>query len=171
MSPSYEFDAYVRAHWQRLVRTAVFLGCQPTEAEDVVQSALLRCLRAWDRVEAARDRDAYVYRVLVNTFRKSRARFWVREMPHGLAVDEAARDVDATDGLAERDALRAALLRLPEDQRRVLVLRFYADLSERQVAAALNIPAGTVKSRASRGVHRMLELLDEPRPGELTERS
>lgn len=168
MAPSNEFDAYVRAHWHRLVRAAVFLGCAPAEAEDIVQSALLRCLRAWDRIEAARDRDAYVYRVLVNTLRKSRARFWVREVPRGLTTDES-RIVDSTDALAERETLREALLKLSEDQRRVLVLRFYVDLSEQQIAEVLDVPAGTVKSRASRGVRRMFELLDESRSSGLTE--
>lgn len=168
MSPSIEFDAYVRANWQRLVRAAVFLGCAPTEAEDVAQSALLRCPRAWDKVDAARDRDAYVFRVLVNTLRKSRARFWVREIPHELAGAES-RVADSTDGLAERATLRAALLKLPEDQRRVLVLRFYVDLSEQQVATVLDVPVGTVKSRTSRAIRRMFELLDEPRPSALTE--
>ena len=56
---SREFDEYVATHWPRLVRAAVLLGCTPTEAEDVVQTALVRCLVAWRRVRAADDRDAY----------------------------------------------------------------------------------------------------------------
>jgi RNA polymerase sigma-70 factor (sigma-E family) len=162
MSSPDGFDAYVRANWVRLVRTAVFLGCAPADAEDVVQSALVRCLRAWDRVDAASDREAYIYRVLVNTLRKSRARFWVREIPSGLSDDGSGDGNDPLTGAMERRALQSALLQLSEDQRRVLVLRFYVDLSEQQVATVMKIPVGTVKSRTARALRRMYELLDEP---------
>ena len=58
-----EFTEYVTARWPTLVRSAVLLGCTPSEAEDLVQSALERCLLKWNRVRAAEDRDAYVHRV------------------------------------------------------------------------------------------------------------
>jgi len=70
-----EFTEYVTARWPTLVRSAVLLGCTPPEAEDLVQSALERCLLKWNRVRVAEDRDAYVHRVLVNCFRSSRRRY------------------------------------------------------------------------------------------------
>jgi DNA-directed RNA polymerase specialized sigma24 family protein len=71
-----EFSEYVAARWPRLVRSAVLLGCSAAEAEDVVQTALTRCLVSWSRVQRADDRDAYVHRVLINTFTSARRRRW-----------------------------------------------------------------------------------------------
>jgi DNA-directed RNA polymerase specialized sigma24 family protein len=61
-----DYTEYVSARRARLVRSAVLFGCAPSEAEDVVQTALIRCYRHWEKVAAARDADAYVYRVLLN---------------------------------------------------------------------------------------------------------
>ena len=61
-----EFEEYVAARRAALVRSAVLLGCRQPDAEDVVQTALLRCYRSWRRVQRATQPDAYVYRVLVN---------------------------------------------------------------------------------------------------------
>ena len=73
-----EFSAYVAARWPRLVRSAVLLGCSHAEAEDLVQTALERTLVHWRRVRRADDRDAYVHRILLNSFRSARraARRW-----------------------------------------------------------------------------------------------
>ncbi|WP_418064241.1 sigma factor [Pimelobacter simplex] len=71
-----DFTAYVAERRPRLVRTAVLLGCPPADAEDVVQSALLRCYRSWRRVTAADRPDAYVHRVLVTTLYDARQRRW-----------------------------------------------------------------------------------------------
>jgi len=152
---SREFDEYVATHWPRLVRAAVLLGCTPTEAEDVVQTALVRCLVAWRRVRAADDRDAYVHRVLVNTFVSSRRRRWHGERPTDqLPEPPGGSGVDAGHeaGVDDRDAVTRALERLSADQRAVVVLRYYAHLSEQQTAVALGVPAGTVKSRLSRAL-------------------
>ena len=69
-----EFSEYVAARRPTLVRSVVLMGCEPHEAEDLVQVALTRCLRSWRRVARAERPDAYVYRTLVNAFRDSRAR-------------------------------------------------------------------------------------------------
>lgn len=79
MSRNEDFGEFVGARWSRLIRSAVLLGCSPAEAEDVVQATLVRCLVHWRKVERADDRDAYVHRVLVNTFISSRRRLWTRE--------------------------------------------------------------------------------------------
>ena len=81
MGTEEEFSEYVAARWARLVRSAVLLGCAPAEAEDVVQTALTRCLTNWAKVRRADDRDAYIHRVLINTFTSSRRRRWVGERP------------------------------------------------------------------------------------------
>lgn len=149
-----DYTAYVSARRGALVRAAVLLGCSVHEAEDVVQSALIRCYIAWDKVAHARDPDAYVYRILVNCLAASRKRRWWGERPTPDLPDDPVQG-DAADSAALTALVRSALLRLSESHREVLVLRFFADLSERQVAEVLGIPAGTVKSRLSRSLAQL----------------
>jgi len=147
------FEEYVASRWTRLVRSAVLMGSDPHAAEDLVQTALAKCFLSWDRVTRAVDPDAYVHRVLINALVDSRRRRWWGERPT-LTMPETEL-ADASDGVADGDALRAALRRLPASQRQVLVLRYYADLTEAQVAAALGVAVGTVKSRASRALQTL----------------
>ena len=150
MSSVQSFDDYVTARWSRLVRTVVLMGADVHSAEDVVQNGLARCYFAWDRIAKARDPDAYVHRVVLNGFIDGRRRFWHRETPtETLPVGLMS---DPTDVLGDSDLLRTALMRLPLAQRQVVVLRFFADLTEQQTADALSVPVGTVKSRTSRAL-------------------
>ena len=157
-----EFTEYVGRCWPRLVRSAILLGCTPPEAEDVVQMALTRCLVNWAKVRRAADRDAYVHRVLINTFTSSRRRRWVRERPTAL-VPEAIGS-DPTDAVDLTDAVARSLDRLTVDQRTAVVLRFYAHLSEQQMAVVLDVAPGTVKSRLARALK---VLADDPDLSEL----
>lgn len=143
-----DFSEYVAARRATLVRSAVLLGCPQPDAEDVVQTALLRCFRSWRRVQKADQPDAYVYRVLVNTLTDARNRRWNGELPTETLPDRTEGEVDATVGLGVRRALAA----MRREHREVLVLRYYADLSERETADVLRIPPGTVKSRTSRAL-------------------
>ncbi len=145
-----EFGEYVAARWPRLVRAAVLLGCTPHEAEDVVQSALTRCLVKWSRVSRADDRDAYVHRILVNTFVDHRRRMWRRELPTEHLPDHAL--ADGSLAVIDQIGVDRALAGLVEDQRIAVVLRYYLDLSEAQMAAVLGVAPGTVKSRLSRAL-------------------
>ena len=145
-----EFDELVAARWPRLVRAAVLLGCDEHEAEDVVHTALTRCLVSWSRVRRADDRDAYVYRVLVNTFTDTRRRRWRGERPTEHLPEVVA--ADGTRDVIVRDAVDRALDRLSADQRTAVVLRYYANLTELQMAAVLDVAPGTVKSRLSRAL-------------------
>lgn len=155
-----DYAAYVAARWAGLVRSAVLLGCSRTDAEDLVQTTLVRCYGAWWRVQRADDPDAYVYRVLLNCLASSRRRRWWGERPSDDLPEAAARD--HADAAAVRAAVTTALAGLGEDQRRVLVLRYWADLTERQVAEVLGVAVGTVKSRTSRALAALsLELGDE----------
>jgi RNA polymerase sigma-70 factor (sigma-E family) len=150
VSTDEDFEAYVAGRWDSLVRSALFLGCSREDAEDLVQTTLVRCFRHWERVRRARQVDAYVHRSLVNAHYKARGRRWTGEVPTDDPPDRAARD-----RVAESDA-RADLLRvlrpLSADHRTVLVLRFIADLTEQQTAEVLEIPVGTVKSRVARAL-------------------
>jgi RNA polymerase sigma-70 factor (sigma-E family) len=151
-----EFSTFVRARYPTLVRSAVLLGCPAPDAEDAAQTALVRCYAAWSRVRRADDPEAYVYRVLVNGLTRNWRRRWRGEVPHPELPEPAGpgrgAGGDPAVVVAGRTDVRAALGRLSVEHRRVLVLRYFADLTERQVSAVLDIPLGTVKSRTARAI-------------------
>src|SRR4051794_37539746 len=126
-----DFGEFVAARWPGLVRSAVLLGCDRGEAEDVAQTALTRCLVHWDKVDRADDQDAYVHKVLVNTFMSARRRRWLRERPVADLPEQTTPDAFAAVDLA--DAVLRALRRLPTDQRIAVVLRYYLHLTEVQM--------------------------------------
>lgn len=145
-----DFTEYAAARWPSLVRTAVFLGCRPDDAQDLVQTTLVKCFVAWSKVRRAEDRDAYVYRVLLNALRDGRRRHWTREVPTEAPPESVVADRSGAVDLAV--SVDRALGKLSNEHRQVLTLRFLAGLSEQQTATALDIPVGTVKSRASRAL-------------------
>jgi RNA polymerase sigma-70 factor (sigma-E family) len=139
---------YAAARRTTLYRSAVLLGCPAQDADDLVQITLTRCVRHWSRIARAENPDAYVYKVMLNAFRDTRTRRWNGELPTAELPERAADDRDIAAALAVRRALSA----LSNEHRAVLVLRFYADLSERETARVLGLPAGTVKSRTARAL-------------------
>jgi len=153
--PNRDLADYVALRRPTLIRSAVLLGCEPHEAEDLVQATLLKVTRSWRRISRADEPDAYVYRILVNAFRDSRSRRWAGEMPSEHLPEETVREVDLATGLVVRRALAA----MSREHREVLVLRFFADLTERDTAAVLDMPLGTVKSRTARALQA---LADDP---------
>ena len=156
MDADEEYSAYVSARWTTLLRSAIFLGCPVSEAEDLVQATLVKCYVAWNKVRKAHDKDAYVYRVLVNTHTSNRRRFWGRERPSAdLPVAAVVGDATASSDLS--DSVQRALAGLNRQSRAVVVLRFFADLTEQQTADALGIQTGTVKSRLSRALDHLAE--------------
>jgi RNA polymerase sigma-70 factor (sigma-E family) len=140
------FEDYVAARFPALRRLAFLLTGDWSEAEDLVQEALLRCERRWRGI-AAEDPHAYVRRAVVNG-----AANWRRRRRIELQLTENTSVADHTDDTDERLMLLAALQRLPVEQRQVLVLRFFEQLSEAETARALGIADGTVKSRTSRAL-------------------
>lgn len=150
---------YVEQSWPTLVRAAVFLGARPHEAEDLAQTTLVRCYTGWERVNNAENRDAYVYRMLLNCLRDvRRTRWWKdRQYDDPAALEGPDRPgrpsgPDAAERVAVADAVHRALGSLTKPNRDVVVLRYFVQLSERQTAEALGVPAGTVKSRLSRAL-------------------
>ncbi|MFD8590602.1 SigE family RNA polymerase sigma factor [Streptomyces sp. NPDC059637] len=152
------YDAFVAARWSALFRLARLLtGGDPHRAEDLLQESLVKLWFVWSKV-ADEAPEAYVRKVLVRAAARSARRRWWSERP----VDElpevaAAGDVSAA--VAERSRLEAALALLSPQQRAAVVLRYYQDLSDRQVAETLGCPVGTARSHASRGVARLRRLL------------
>ncbi|WP_370111823.1 SigE family RNA polymerase sigma factor [Streptacidiphilus sp. MAP12-33] len=148
-----DFDAFASARWRRLVRTAHLLTGDHHEAEDLVQLTLAKAYPHWNRIRRLDSPDAYLHRALVNNsltrHRRRRARQllmpWV---PDRALPSEAAR-------VEQRSLLRQALDGLPLRMRVVVVLRYWEDLSEQEVATVLGCSVGNVKSQASRGLAKV----------------
>jgi RNA polymerase sigma-70 factor (sigma-E family) len=155
--PDEEFSLFVAERWPTLIRAARLIGCPAADAEDLVQSTLVKCYRSWSRVRRADDRDAYVYRVLLNTHRSLMRRKSSRETPAELT--HVSRENPGVDVAELSTVVERALARLTPQARQVVVLRYYVDLSDRQAAEALGVPAGAVKSRLARA---LAQLSDDP---------
>lgn len=149
-----DFSAYQQARWATMVRSAVLLGCSPHEAEDIAQTALARCYVHWSKIAAARDPDAYAYRILVNTLGKARRRRWTRERPEP-EVSDSISSGDLAGAVALRQLVLSSIRGLSHQQREVIVLKFFVDMSDEQIADCLTLPLGTVKSRTRRALAKL----------------
>lgn len=149
-----QFQEFVRARWSHLVRTAYLLTGDLHHAEDLTQTALAKAYRSWRRVSRADHPEAYVRRMLVTC---NSDRFRKRRVPEALTATppETARPDEAVSRADERSALLGALAGLPPKQRAVVVLRYWEDLSEAEVAEVLGCSTGTVKSQASKGLAKL----------------
>jgi RNA polymerase sigma-70 factor (sigma-E family) len=148
------FDAVVRARHTALLRYGTVLTGDPHSAADLVQDALERTGLAWARVQQQGNPEGYVRRTMANrnisTWRRRRRERLVEDPPERPYLDVAADDV-----------MWDALARLPRRQRTVLVLRYYEDLSEAEIARVLGIAPGTVKSQASKGIAALRAAIGE----------
>ncbi|MFJ9117784.1 SigE family RNA polymerase sigma factor [Streptomyces sp. NPDC102394] len=157
--PYPSFSSYVRARQPVLLRTARSLTANPSDAEDLLQTALTKTYVAWERIEDHRALDGYVRRALVNTrtsqWRKRKVdEFVCEELPEPEPVP--AGD-DPAEQQALHDAMWRAIMKLPDRQRAMVVLRYYEDLSEVQTAEVLGVSVGTVKSAVSRALGKLRE--------------
>jgi RNA polymerase sigma-70 factor (sigma-E family) len=146
------FNEFVVQRSTRLLRTAYLLTQDWALAEDLLQSSLVKAWSAWLRIDG--DPEPYVRRILVNTHNSWWRRRWRTELPSG-ELPEPPPAADAQGALDERDQLWAALRRLPDRQRTVLVLRYFEDLSEAEIADTMGCSLGTVKSQASRALAKL----------------
>ncbi|KOG40829.1 SigE family RNA polymerase sigma factor [Streptomyces resistomycificus] len=149
-----QFHEFVSARWSRLVRTAFLLTGDAHHAEDLTQTALAKAYRSWRRVSRSDNPEAYVRRMLVSC---NSDRFRKRRVAESLtaAPPEVARRDEAVSWADERSALLGALAGLPPKQRAVIVMRYWEDLSEAEVAETLGCSPGTVKSQASKGLAKL----------------
>jgi RNA polymerase sigma-70 factor (sigma-E family) len=159
-----EFAEFVAAALPRLLRFGHVLTGNPHSAEDLVQTALGRSLRAW-RLHRIDDPHAFVRKVMVNSYATWYRRQGLREIvtasPAGRAITE-----DASARIDDRDAVWRALLTLAPRQRTVIVLRYYEDLSELEIAAVMGTSPGTVKSQSARALRRLADILAVAHPAE-----
>ena len=156
-------DLYA-AHWHGLVRLAYLLVHDVTLAEDLVQDALIGVHARWGRLRDPQAALGYVRRSVINGARSA--------LRHQVVVDRHAQRTGAEESVVsaehsalahvEHDAMLRALHQLSDKQREVLILRYYSDLSEAEIAETLEISRGAVKTHAHRGLARLRTLLAEP---------
>ncbi|GAA2348647.1 SigE family RNA polymerase sigma factor [Dactylosporangium salmoneum] len=153
-----EYIAYFEARLPGLRRLAVLLCGDHDRADDIVQAAATTLFVRWKQARQAENVDAYVRRVVVNTFLRERRRLWSRVLLSERLPDRAAVTGQPID---ERVVVRAALRRLPPRQQAVLVLRFLCDLPVAEVAELLGCSEGTVKSQTSDGLATLRKRLGD----------
>jgi RNA polymerase sigma-70 factor (sigma-E family) len=163
MATDDDFRGFFTQHYERLCRLGFLLTGDPAQAEELAQDALVRTWRRWRLVGKPNNPATYARKVLVNRHRSLlrralvEARYRYRDRPNEGSSDEHPEDAIV---------LWAATRRLPPRQQAVLVLRYYEDLSEAEIARVLGIPAGTVKTSARRGLARLRRSLDTPTQGD-----
>ena len=147
--------------YKALVRLAAMLVRDTSTAEEVVQDAFIAMHDGWHRLKDAEKALAYLRQAVVNRSRSVlRHRMVVEKNAPKPAPDMPSAEHGAM-ALLERSAVIAALRDLPERQREALVLRYYADLSEAQIAAAMRISRGAVKSHTSRAMAALRAALEQ----------
>ncbi|MGN6250380.1 MAG: SigE family RNA polymerase sigma factor [Marmoricola sp.] len=144
------FDEYAAAAWPALYRSSYLLAGNHADAEDLAQQTLVQVYRSWDRVSGADEPAAYVRRMLTNLY-LSQQRPRRRRLELLTAAPPEPRPASAS-GPEERWVLWPHVAGLPPRQRAVIVLRYYEQLSEREIAQALGCSTGTVKSTAHRAL-------------------
>lgn len=147
------FRDYVTTRSGSLLRMAYLLTRNRADAEDLLQAALAKTYQAWDRIEDRAALDTYVRRAMVNTHISWWRRRRLEEYPTEEIPDLPV--ADHADGSELQDALKRALDRLPPRMRAAVVLRYYEDMSEAEIAEVLGVSQGTVKSTVSRAVAKL----------------
>jgi RNA polymerase sigma-70 factor (sigma-E family) len=150
------FDDFVVARGAALLRFAYVLTQDSGRAEDLVQVALMKAHRRWQNAARADQPEAYVRRIIANEFLSWRRRRSSRELP-SRHMPEQTRP-DSANAHAERDQMWRTLAGLPPRQRAVLVLRYYEDLTDAQIADLLGCALGTVRSSATRALATLRSL-------------
>jgi RNA polymerase sigma-70 factor (sigma-E family) len=148
-------------HYRKLVRIAAMLLDDRGLSEEVVQDAYVRMHGAWKRIREPQAAEAYLRTAVVNLARSRMRRRLVAQKHAPKPMPDAPSAEHGAFEALERDRVIAALHKLPRRQRECLVLRYYADLSEAQIAATMGISPGAVKSHASRGMAAMRARLEE----------
>jgi RNA polymerase sigma-70 factor (sigma-E family) len=148
-----DFREYVTERRRSLLRTAYLLTGNRADAEDLVQAALAKTYLAWDRIEDRRALDGYVRRAMVNTHISWWRRRRLEEYPTDEIPDQVVADHSGTSDL--QDTLRRAVDRLPQRMRAAVMLRYFEDMTEAEVADVLGVSLGTVKSTVSRAVAKL----------------
>ncbi|AQW53048.1 SigE family RNA polymerase sigma factor [Streptomyces violaceusniger] len=169
-SAEMDFHGFVATRSAALFRGALVLTGNREAAEDLVQETLERACRKWRTIAAKDAPDAYVRRIMVN-LANDRWRRFRRMVPHQDSGERAVAG-DEYGRIDSRDQLVRALQCLPMRMRTVVVLRYFHDLSDAEIAADLGISPSTVRSQLARGMDKLrsqFPALSGPSPRQLTE--
>ena len=145
-----DFSAYMEARQPALYRTAYLLAGDHASAEDLLQNAFAKLYLSWDKIRDRGALDGYVRRVMVNENNSLWRRAWKRREHSTDTMPETGVTDTYDDGMG--GVLWSYVQTLPPKQRAVIVLRYYEQLSEAEIADVLGISVGTVKSQASRAL-------------------
>ena len=162
-----EFEAFVGCSARSLLRTGYLMTGDLEQAEDLVQESLARVAQRWQKVRRMSAPTAYARRILINLANDDRRR--AARRPVLLEASPEGRVDDAAAALARSDELMRGLARLSPRQRATLVLRFYEDMTEAEVAEALGCSVGTVKTQTSRALGHLRGLLGDDERAETKE--
>jgi RNA polymerase sigma-70 factor (sigma-E family) len=146
------FSEFAAQRLSALLRSATALTCDPHLAQDVVQEVLIRTQRDWERIGVMDSPLAYVRKMIFNEYLSWRRRRANRDLAvsHPLLVQLGGAGLDDHAAqFAERDAMRVRIARLSRRQRAVIVLRYYENLSDSEIAGVLGCSAATVRSHVS----------------------
>jgi RNA polymerase sigma-70 factor (sigma-E family) len=156
------FEEFARSQLQALLGFATVLTGQPATAEDLTQEVLIRAHARWGRIGAMDRPDLYVRKMVLNEFLSWRRRSW-RLIPAGDGDLPVPSAPDHAAGYAEHREMLARIAGLPPRQRAVLVLRYYEDRSDAEIADLLGCAPGSVRAYASRGLAALrVELRPDP---------
>ena len=147
------FGEYVRSRSHTLLQAAQAMTGNRADAEDLLQATLVKAYQSWDRIDDPAALDTYVRRVMVNTHISGWRRRRVDEYPTDEIPDSVAEDTTGDTDL--HDVVQRAIDRLPRQMRAAVMLRFYDDMTEPEVAEALGVSVGTVKSTVARAVAKL----------------
>jgi len=150
------------AHYRSLVRLSALMLRDSAVAEEVVQDAFVAMHGKWRRLRDPDKALAYLRQTVANRSRSVLRRRVVadKHLARQTVLDTVASSEHGAMATADRDEVMIALRRLPDRQRETLVLRYYGDLSEAEIAAAMGISRGAVKSHASRGMAALRTTLE-----------
>ncbi|TDP92826.1 SigE family RNA polymerase sigma factor [Labedaea rhizosphaerae] len=146
-----DYEDFVRAHLPRLLRCATMLTGEREQAADLVQDVLVKAYRRWSRISDADHPDRYVLRMVTNGYLSWRRSGSARLIAVGDPPDEAGPDDFASEHAA-RDDMWRRLARLPKRQRAVVVLRYYEQLSDADIADVLGCAQATVRAHAHKAL-------------------
>lgn len=148
------FEEFVAERIDPLLRYATALTCDPHLAKDVVQDVLIRVQRGWPRIGSVDQPVAYVKRMITNEYLSWRRRRANRDvvLSHPALAELDPTVEDPTGRYDEREAMLGRIVRLPRRQRAVIVLRYYENLTDAEIAAVLGCAEVTVRSHVSRAL-------------------
>jgi RNA polymerase sigma-70 factor (sigma-E family) len=145
------FEEFASRQLRPLLGLAIAISSDVATAEDLVQDVLIKAHKHWDRIEGLDDPVAYVRRMLVNEHISWR-RKWSRIVPRADLSDDYEVAADFSGGVVQRDLMSRLIADLPRQQQTVLALRYYAGLTDAEIAQTMHCSPGTIRGYASRAL-------------------